>query len=231
MIFRELGPQVLEKIVAGLRSPCEHVVVQSAFCVANLVNGSHEQQDMILHYPGMLNALQTCLAEMGPDVRRPAVSCVLVLAQSNPRRRKEMMEAGIVGTLKRLCEWSGHASGHGHGHGPPHSPVVGMSLSPPVGGGGGHWGGRSPGIRPTASSATHATSQGVYGSWSGSGSMMHHHHSHSFAAAHHAAAGGHRPHGNHHHWTSHMALEDDKDVVQRARTALEWLEHGETYST
>ena len=26
----------------------------------------------------------------------------------NPRRKKSITEAGIVSTLKRLCEWSGH---------------------------------------------------------------------------------------------------------------------------
>ncbi|KAF9545167.1 hypothetical protein CPC08DRAFT_823953 [Agrocybe pediades] len=283
MVFRNLGPQVLEKIVAGLRSPCSDVVLQAAFSVANLVNGTHEDQEAILHYPGLLTGLQACLAEMGPDIRRPAVSCVLALAQANPRRRKEMAEAGIVGTLKRLTEWSGHpgvGAGHGghvHSHSFAHShahPHVGMSLSPPVAGG--HWGAsRSPGTtagaghRSTSSTSSSNATAGsqVYGSWGGSGSLAHHHHSpsltYSYATPHlghhpphhhhhHSSvasvglgvSSSHRPHLAHHHHssttglglggsgsTSHMALEDDKDVVQRARTALEWLEHGETYST
>jgi len=59
---------------------------------------------------------------------------------------------------------------------------------------------------------------------------MHRHHSHSFAARN-AVGGDHRPHGNHHHWRLHISLEDDKVVVQRARAALEWVEHGGTYGT
>jgi len=44
-------------MVASLLSPCEYDIIESAFRVANLVNGSHEQQDMIPQYPGMLNTL------------------------------------------------------------------------------------------------------------------------------------------------------------------------------
>lgn len=228
MVFRELGPQVLKKIVAGLRSSCEDVVLQAAFAVANLANGTHDQQDMIMHYPDMLTSLQACLAESTSAVRRPSVSCVLTLAQSNPRRRKEMVDAGIVGTLKRLCEWSGHsAHAHGHAHG-----SMGMSLSPTSGGGGGHWGGRSPARSPPSNHVT-VPPTGVYGSWAGSGSMHHHHHSHSLA--HHGPGTGRGQalgHASHQSWSSsHMALEDDRDVIQRARTALDWLERGETYIT
>ncbi|KAH9484613.1 Armadillo repeat-containing protein 8 [Psilocybe cubensis] len=226
MIFRELGPQVLEKIVAGLRSSCTDVVLQAAFAIANLANGSHDQQDMILRFPGMLTSLQSCLAESTSDIRRPAVSCILTLAQSNPRRRKEMMDAGIISTLRRLCEWSGHST-HGLGHGHNHPPAIGVSLSP-TSGGAGHWGGRSPLRSPPSHAPVPVT--GVYGSWGGSGSM--HHHSHSLA--HHVPASGRiQPYGHtsHHSWSSPMALEDDRDVIQRARTALEWLERGETYLT
>ncbi|KAF8967241.1 armadillo-type protein [Flammula alnicola] len=232
MVFRELGAQVLEKIVAGLRSPCEDVLLQAAFAIANLANGTPEQQDMILHYPDMLLALQNCLAEATPAVRRPSVSCILVLAQSRPKRRKEMNDAGIISTLKRLCEWSGH-SAHGPGLGPAASSVgsLGMSLSPPSSGG--HWGGRSP-VRLPSSTHAAAPAAGVYGSWGGSGSM------HAYAAPHALVIGhgGHRHvpgvgrlhgYGSHHSWAPHMSLEDDRDVVQRARQALEWLEHGETY--
>lgn len=233
MVFRELGPRVLAKIVEGMRSPNEDVVLQATFALANLSNGSHEQQELIVRYPNLLSALQTCLAESTASVRRPAVSCVLVLAQANPRRRKEMAEVGIVGTLRRLCEWSGHAHGQPHGHAHGHASSLaggmGLSLSPsnatagggpgPGPGGMSAWGGRSP-IRSPSTSNT-PTVAGIYGSWGGSGSL-HHHHSHSFT--HPGHVGGHYP-------TSHsMVLDDDRDVVQRARTALEWLEHGEVYT-
>ncbi|KDR69187.1 hypothetical protein GALMADRAFT_160499 [Galerina marginata CBS 339.88] len=235
MVFREIGPQpLLDRIVLGLRSPCDDVLLQAAFALANLANGTREQQDAILHHPGLLSGLQVCLAESTADVKRPAVACVLTLAKNNPRRRKEMVDAGIVGTLKRLCEWSGHSAtlGHGHGHGPAPGVGIGMSFSPPAGGGGaGRWGGRDVARSPTASSGhvAAAGAAGVYGSWSGNGSL-HHHQSHSLAHHGYGAPGGGRNLASHQAWTSHqIALEEERDVVQTARSALEWLEHGETY--
>ena len=108
-----------------------------------------------------------------------------------------MMEAGIVGTLKRLCEWSGH--GHSHGYGGPSGGWSGTSFMSPSTGG---VGGRSPG--------RHSGSGGVGGgpgSWGGSGSMRH-------------------LHGSGH---SSVGIDEDRFVVQRARIALDWLEHGEGY--
>ncbi|KAF8163814.1 armadillo-type protein [Crassisporium funariophilum] len=151
MVFREVGPQVLGRIGVALGSGNDNVVLQAAYVLANLSNGTHEQQDMILSYPRLLSALQTCLASKA-EARRPAVSCILELVRGNPRRRKEMMEAGIVGTLKRLCECG----------------------------------------------------------------SMHHYAPHS----HHAYGHGHG---------AHLGLDEDRDVVQRARVALDWLEHGEGY--
>ncbi|PPQ75379.1 hypothetical protein CVT26_015511 [Gymnopilus dilepis] len=165
LVFASLDTSLLlSKVLAGLHSRSEDVVLQACFALANLANGCEEQQEEIVGFPGMLNALRDCIAEGGPgpghtvvasgllspggggglgssEVRKPAVSCVLTLVKGQPRRRKEMNDAGIVSTLKRFTEWSGH------------------------------------GIA----------------------------------------------------WPSHMALEDDRYVVQRARQALEWLEHGETY--
>lgn len=77
------------------------------------------------------------------EVRRPAVSCVSALICANPKRRQEFQEAGIISTLRHMCDWSG-----------------GVSLSP---------GGRMSG---------------------------------------------------HHH-----VIEDDKEVIGRARQAVEWLDH------
>ncbi|KAF8901845.1 armadillo-type protein [Gymnopilus junonius] len=241
-------PLLLSKVLAGLQSRSEDVVLQACFALANLANGSEEQQEEIMRFPGMLSALRVCIAEGGPglpplppvlswsnsgvvgstggavnssDVRRPAVGCILTLVQGQPRRRKEMTDAGIVSTLKRFTEWSGHGpslGGSGHGH------AGGISLSPPntssV-----RWGGRtqSP-VRGSAASGT--ASAGVYGSWAGTGSMHQHHSQHHQPWYQSSSSSG---RGS--AWPSHMALEDDRDVVQRARQALEWLEHGETYIT
>ena len=105
-----------------------------------------------------------------------------------------MTEAGIVNTLKRLCEWSGGYGGTSSG------------------GAGGGWtfinpstGGRSPG-RHSGSGGIGGGGGGP-GSWGGSGSMRHLH------GSGHSAAG----------------IDEDRVVVQRARIALDWLEHGEGY--
>ena len=161
--------------------------------LANMSNGTFEQQDLILSYPNLLSALQVCLSEAKAEVRGPAVSCILELVSKNPRRKKAMTEAGIVGTLKRLCEWSGHGGTSG-GWGST------TAISPSRGG----VGGRSPG--------RHSGSGGVGGgggpgSWGGSGSMRH-------------------MHGSGH---STVGIDEDRFVVQRARVALDWLEHGEGY--
>jgi len=237
MVFREL-PQVLGKLVEGMRSSSDDVVLQSTSALANLANGTPEHQDLIIKYPQLLSTLQMCLAESTAAVRRPAVSCVLALAKANPRRRKEMAESGIVGTLRRLSEWSGHAPGHpnsghhGHGHSASIASAGGIGAS---GGGPSGWGGRSPTIRsPTTSSGASAAAGvtgAVYGSWAGSG--LHHHYSfarHEHAGAVSADGNGHGAATTGHHTHPHLiGLDDDRDVVQRARNALDWLEHGETY--
>ena len=102
-----------------------------------------------------------------------------------------MTEAGIVGTLKRLCEWSGHGGSSGG-----RASATFISSNTGVVG-------RSPG--------RHSGSGGFGGgpgSWGGSGSMRHMH-----------GSSGH----------STIGIDEDRSVVQRARVALDWLEHGEGY--
>lgn len=96
-----------------------------------------------------------------------------------------MIEAGIVNTLRHLCEWTG----------------VGASASP---GGGGI--SISPGGRGTGQAGG-----GVYGSWGGSGNA--------------STAGW----GHGHYQQHHMSAGDEKDVLDLAKVALNWLEHGDTY--
>ena len=157
-------------------------------------NGLPEHQDLILSYPNLLPALQVCLSEAKAEVRGPAVSCIHQLVIGNPRRKKAMMEAGIVSTLKRLCEWSGYGGGSGSRGGS-------SFISPSAGGGA-----RSPG-RHSGGGGT--AGGGGPGSWAGSGSTRHMHGSSGLSSV-----------GN----------DEDRSVVQQARVALDWLEHGEGYS-
>ncbi|KAF9458852.1 hypothetical protein BDZ94DRAFT_1300951 [Collybia nuda] len=154
MVFTEIGPQVLlQHLTISLKSTNENVVREAAFVLANLSNGCESEQQDILFHPHLLDALRSCLAVSKTETRRPIVACILALASGNPKRRKEIVDAGFVSTLRHLCEWSGVAAG----------------------GGGGGGGGGSPGVRRAT------------------------------------------------------VLEDDRDVVDRARVALDWLEHGDTY--
>ena len=76
-------------------------------------NGTYEQRDLILSSANLLSALQVCLSEAKAEVRGPAGSCILELVSKNPRRKKSITEAGIVSTLKRLCEWSDYGGTSG----------------------------------------------------------------------------------------------------------------------
>jgi armadillo repeat-containing protein 8 len=104
-----------------------------------------------------------------------------------------MMEAGIVNTLKRLCEWSGGPHGYGGTSGGWSGTIF---ISPSTAG-------RSPGRH----SGNGGGGGGGPGSWGGSGSMRH-------------------MHGSGH---STVGVDEDRVLVQRARVALDWLEHGEGY--
>jgi hypothetical protein len=104
------------------------------------------------------------------------VACVLELAHSDARGRKMIVDAGFVGTLRRISEFSGHG-GSGVGT------VTGGNVGAGVGGIGIGVGGNA------------GASVGV----GGLGAMR-------------------------------GVLEDDRDVVDQARMALDWLEHGDVYS-
>jgi hypothetical protein len=95
------------------------------------------------------------------------VACILELARGNPRRRKEIIDAGFVGTLRHICEFGSH---------------VGAGL------GGG-------------------SSSNSGGNGSGTGGIV--------------GMGGRNV-------VSGM-IEDDSRVIDRARVALDWLEHGDGY--
>ena len=181
------------------------------------------------------------------EIRRPVVGCIAILAtKGSSKVRREVRESGIAGTLKRLCEWSGVPSGGGGGGGASGSHhgvggTAGMSLSPTTSSSG-NWAGRTPASPTSSSTGGNSTSGGVYGSWSGGGSMhasLGHSHPGSGVSA--SPVGRHGGHGSYLGGHGHgpggagagggvLAIEDDRDVIQRARAALEWLEHGEGFA-
>ena len=180
------------------------------------------------------------------EIRRPVVGCIAILAtKGSSKVRREVRESGIAGTLKRLCEWSGVPSGgNGGGASGSHHGVggtSGMSFSPPTSSSG-NWAGRTPTSPTSSSMGGNPASGAVYGSWSGSGSMhgsLGHSHPGSGVGA--APVGRHGGLGSYLGGHGHgaggggggggvLAIEDDRDVIQRARAALEWLEHGEGFT-
>ena len=63
-------------------------------------------QAAILAHERILASLRRCLVDAKADVRRPAVSCVLELVRANPRSHKELHDAGIESTLRRMCDYA-----------------------------------------------------------------------------------------------------------------------------
>ncbi|TEB27615.1 hypothetical protein FA13DRAFT_1776418 [Coprinellus micaceus] len=80
-------------------------IIQALYALANLCNGSSTLASAILAKPTLLANLRGCLAECGGDVRKPAVDCLLKLAREHPKKRRALVESGVIGTLRRLCEW------------------------------------------------------------------------------------------------------------------------------
>jgi hypothetical protein len=238
MVFREI-PQALGKLIDGMRSSNEDVVLQATYALANLANGTHEQQDMIVKHPRLLSTLQLCLAESNSAVRRPAVSCILALVKSNPKRRKEMTEAGIVGSLRSLCEWSGHPPSQPHDghHGPGHSSSVAGPGDPPASPP--PTAGVAPGVNAPYSARgsvrsfvgglnTAGVLGGTYGSWAGSGSLHHHYNAFGRHGLGTTVADGRT---SSQPTQPHLVLDDEHDVIQRAREALGWLDHADSFAT
>ncbi|TFL04249.1 armadillo-type protein [Pterulicium gracile] len=123
LLFQELGPEVvLARLTNALASTEEDVVQQATYLLHHLLNGTPIHLSLILsHSSLLLTHLRSCLA-MKDDIRRPAMSCILRIAESaSPSLRREMAMAdsgGTVATLRRIAEWrkmdhGGHVSGMG----------------------------------------------------------------------------------------------------------------------
>ena len=221
MIFKNIPMEtLLGHITSASTSSSDDVVLQATYLLANLINGSELQQSQIASHPQLLNNLRTCLAEGKNEVKRPATSCIFQLAR-NSKGRRAIIEAGIISTLRHLCEWSSNS-----GVSPSSSVSVGLT------GGGLSGRGISPGGRNWGSTmgmsigGSHSLAQ-----WGGSSHTLphypygnfHHHHHHYHHYHHHTHSSIYQPHSAaHQHGTT--AMEDDKEVIQNARAALDWLD-------
>ena len=98
LVFHELGSDVLlRNILNSLSSADGEVVLQAAYVLANLVNGTEAHQSTILSYPRLLTMLvRTCLTEGRSEIWRPAVACVLEFVRTNPKTRKDIIDAGFA---------------------------------------------------------------------------------------------------------------------------------------
>jgi hypothetical protein len=121
LIFQQLGTnELFNSLTSGLESSHEEVVLQAAFAMANLANGDTSQQTLIIRNPRILSSLRSCMSDAKVQVRRPAVSCILQLIHSE--YRDELQDAGIITTLRHICDLSGvvslspggRMSGHHH---------------------------------------------------------------------------------------------------------------------
>ncbi|KII88263.1 hypothetical protein PLICRDRAFT_41422 [Plicaturopsis crispa FD-325 SS-3] len=101
---------LLGSLAHALQSETEDVVLQAAYTLANLANGDDKHQLQILRHARIMAHIHMCLEDGNVEVCKPAVSCVLQLVRANPRRRKELNDAGITSTLRRISERGGGVS-------------------------------------------------------------------------------------------------------------------------
>ncbi|KAI0318921.1 ARM repeat-containing protein [Amylostereum chailletii] len=107
VVFLELGSDhLLNLLASALESKDSDVLLQAAYALSNLANGSLDHQDQILAHTRLLKAVRACLVDAPMEVRRAAVSCVLELARDGDKHT-ELHEAGIVSTLRHVCDYTG----------------------------------------------------------------------------------------------------------------------------
>ncbi|KAL0946370.1 hypothetical protein HGRIS_012601 [Hohenbuehelia grisea] len=110
LVFSALDIDVLSNQLCSCFSsadPAMEDVIHQAICVlGNLLNVSDSYQKLIITHPSILRSLRACLGHTKPEIRRPAVSCLLELVRASPESRKEIIDAGIPASLKHICEWS-----------------------------------------------------------------------------------------------------------------------------
>ncbi|KAF7308047.1 hypothetical protein MKEN_01167000 [Mycena kentingensis (nom. inval.)] len=170
-----VAPSAFASATAIATASDEDVVLQAAFLLGNLAN-CPSMHGALVKDTALLGALRTVLAERGPGVRQPIVRVVLELARGSTAGRRALVDAGVAGTLRRVC------SAH-----------VGVGVGSPVGAGAGVGSLRT---RRESTASAGGAGRAV------SPSVPRHAHGH---------------------------MEDDREVIDQAKTALDWLEHGETY--
>jgi hypothetical protein len=110
-VFESIDTETLANcITSGLESSNEDVTHHTACFLANIANGSREEQDFIFAHPHIIHAMHDCMIDAKSDTRCPLISCILSLVQSNIRRKHELTEAGIISTLRHMCDWTAGVS-------------------------------------------------------------------------------------------------------------------------
>ncbi|KAL9708624.1 hypothetical protein Ac2012v2_008173 [Leucoagaricus gongylophorus] len=214
MIFKNIPLEtLLGHITSASASSSDDVILQATYLLANLINGSELQQNQIASHPRLLNNLRTCLAEGKNEVKKPATSCIYQLAR-NSKGRRAIIEAGIISTLRHLCEWSNPGV-------PPSSPISVGSIGGGLSGRGMSPGGRNWGSTTGTNIGGSYSTSHSHGHWGGSSHILPHY-PYGVFNNHHAHSSIYQPHSAvHQHGTT---MEDDKEVVQNARAALDWLD-------
>ncbi|KAH7908768.1 armadillo-type protein [Hygrophoropsis aurantiaca] len=124
-VFESMSQDILAMtLMTGLDSSHEGVTRQAAFILANLANGSKSQQDIIFSHPHILESMHICMADAKSETRCPIVACVHDLLATNPKRRQELNDTGIISTLRHMCDMTsavsvspgGRFSNHHHIH-------------------------------------------------------------------------------------------------------------------
>ncbi|KAI5982374.1 armadillo-type protein [Pisolithus albus] len=108
LVFEAMGDDTLANCLSvGLDSPHELVTRQTTYVLGNVANSSRSQQDHIFKHPNIFDGRHHCLADARPGARVPLVGCLLTLLRTNPRQKRDLIEAGFVSTLRHLCERTG----------------------------------------------------------------------------------------------------------------------------
>ncbi|KAF4608317.1 hypothetical protein EYR40_000661 [Pleurotus pulmonarius] len=130
LIFHEMDAEsLLQSLTACMSSPdqaMEDVILQAICALGNLFNGSESHQRMIVSHPMLLGSLRSCLAHNKAEIRRPAATCILAIVKSSALgpTRSDIVEAGIVSTLRHICEWSGAVAVSPGGRSSTHHTVI-----------------------------------------------------------------------------------------------------------
>ncbi|KAG2368491.1 armadillo-type protein [Suillus spraguei] len=110
-VFESIDTEILANcITSGLESSNEDVTHHTACFLANIANGSREEQDFIFAHAHIIHAMHDCMTDAKSNTRCPLISCILTLVQSNVRRKHELTEAGIISTLRHMCDWTAGVS-------------------------------------------------------------------------------------------------------------------------